>query len=71
MDDLITFILYVTSARDKFPIPLHWLYIYGLSVFKGSKPYSRKIGEGKFAKFGKLSVIHQTKTTNTILADLL
>ena len=22
------FILYVMSAHDKFPIPLHWLYIY-------------------------------------------
>ena len=22
------FILYIPSAHDKFPIPLHWLYIY-------------------------------------------
>ena len=31
MDNLTTFILYVTSACDKFPILLHWLYIYVLS----------------------------------------
>ena len=27
-DYLSTFIFHVTSAHDKFPIPLHWLYIY-------------------------------------------
>ena len=29
---LIKFILYVMSVRDKFPILLHWLYIYGYSA---------------------------------------
>ena len=34
-DYLATFILCVTSPRDKFPIPLHWLYIYGLTYAPG------------------------------------
>ena len=28
-DYLTTSILYIMSTHDKFPIPLHWLYIYG------------------------------------------
>ena len=31
MDYLAMFTLRVTSACDKFPIPLHWLYIYGIT----------------------------------------
>ena len=31
-DYLATFILCVTSARDKFPIPLPWLYIYAVAL---------------------------------------
>ena len=33
-DYLATFILCVTSTRDKFPIPLHWVYIMVIQVLR-------------------------------------